>query len=157
MKEKCEWPEVDVSGARKGKAREVLTLLHQGKKKKWAHKVKACNDDDEVEIVGGKRSRASPSQISLDWLVYAIKEMSNWLGKAQVHRKSMYAHRKLMLVSRKARRAFKVFMDEATICGMLEESASESEEEEVDEEEIEEEIAKLQEDVAENPMSAPKV
>ncbi|KAF9232763.1 hypothetical protein BU15DRAFT_67182 [Melanogaster broomeanus] len=142
---------------KKGKAREVPMSPRQGEKKKRVHKAKV-QDDDKVEIVGEKRSGAGPSRISLDQLVMAIEEMSDRMGElTQAHRESTQVHRESTLASRKARRAFEVFVDEATICGVPEESASESEEEEVDEGEIDEEIAGLEEDVAENPMSPPAV
>ncbi|KAF9232939.1 hypothetical protein BU15DRAFT_67031 [Melanogaster broomeanus] len=54
---------------------------------------------------------------------------------------------------RKARRAFEIFVDEAAICGTPEESEEESSEEEVDEGELQEELAGLDEEQAENPMS----
>ncbi|KAF9233950.1 hypothetical protein BU15DRAFT_79604 [Melanogaster broomeanus] len=153
MREKCEWLEVNMSRAGKGKSREVPTSPHQGEKKKQVHKVKV--QDNEVEIVGENRSGAGPSRGSLDRLVMAIEEMSDRMGElAQVHRESMQVHWESTQASRKARRAF---VDEAAICGALEEPASKSEEEEVDEGEIDEDMAGLEEDVAENPMSPPAV
>ncbi|KAF9232759.1 hypothetical protein BU15DRAFT_67179 [Melanogaster broomeanus] len=143
QREKCEWPEMHMprAGKGKGKGREVPTSPRQGEKKKRVCKAKA-QDDDEVEIVGESRLGAGPSWISLDRLVMAIKEMSDRLGElAQAQRESTQVHWESMQASRKARRALEAFVDEATICGMPEESADESSEEEVDEGEINEELA----------------
>ncbi|KAF9231072.1 hypothetical protein BU15DRAFT_82858 [Melanogaster broomeanus] len=164
MKEKCEWPEVSAPGPAKGKGKEVPTSPRQGEKKKCVCKAKV-QKDDEVEIVGERMAGAGPSRVSLDRLVTAIEELSDRMGEmAQAQRESTQAHWQLTQVhwestqaSRKARRAFEIFVDEAAICGMPEESPEESEEEEVDGEEIDEELAGLEEDVVENPMSPPKV
>ncbi|KAF9230929.1 hypothetical protein BU15DRAFT_83014 [Melanogaster broomeanus] len=140
-------------------------------KKKRVRKAKV-QKDDEVEIVGERMARAGPSRVSLDQLVAAIEELSGRMGElaqaqrestqahwesTQAHWESTQAHRESTLASRKARRAFEIFVDEAAICGAPEESPEESEEEEVDEGEIDEELAGLEEDKAENPMSPPKV
>ncbi|KAF9242785.1 hypothetical protein BU15DRAFT_72441 [Melanogaster broomeanus] len=118
-----------------------------------------------INIVGESRSGAGPSRVSLDCLVVAIEEMSDRMGElvqahresTQVHWESTQAHWESTQASRKARRAFEIFMDEAAICGAPEESSEEeSEEEEVAEGELDEEMAGLQEDMAENPMSPPK-
>ncbi|KAF9230087.1 hypothetical protein BU15DRAFT_84066 [Melanogaster broomeanus] len=173
MREKCEWPEMDMSGPGKdkGKGKQVPTSPRQGEKKKRVRKAKA-QKDDEVEIVGERMAEAGPSRVSLDRLVLAIEELSDRMGElvqahrestqahwdsTQAHWESTQAHRESTLASRKARRAFEVFVDEAAICGAPEESPEESEEEEVDEGEIDEELAGLEEDKAENPMSPPKV
>ncbi|KAF9230779.1 hypothetical protein BU15DRAFT_68900 [Melanogaster broomeanus] len=165
QREKCEWPEMHAPGTGKGKAKakEVPTLPRQGEKKKRVCKAKA-QDDDEVEIVGESRSGAGPSWVSLDRLVMAIEEMSDRMGElVQVHRESMQAHWQStqvhwesMQALRKARRAFEIFVDEAAICGTPEESEEESSEEEVDEGELQEELAGLDEEQAENPMSPPR-
>ncbi|KAF9231073.1 hypothetical protein BU15DRAFT_82859 [Melanogaster broomeanus] len=172
MREKCEWPEMDMSGPGKdkGKGKQVPTSPRQGEKKKWVRKAKV--QDDEVEIVGERMAGAGPSRISLDRLIVAIEELSGRMGElaqaqrestqahwdsTQAHWESTQAHRESTLASRKARKALEMFVDEAAICGAPEESPEESEEEEVDGEEIDEELAGLREDVAENPMSPPKV
>ncbi|KAF9232760.1 hypothetical protein BU15DRAFT_80873 [Melanogaster broomeanus] len=172
MREKCEWPEMDMSrpGKDKGKGKQVPTSPRQGEKKKRVRKAKV-QKDDEVEIVGERMAGAGPSRVSLDRLVAAIEELSGRMGElaqaqrestqahwdsTQAHWESTQAHRESTLASRKARKAFEIFVDEAAICGAPEESPEESEEEEVDGEEIDEELAGLEEDVAENPMSPPR-
>ncbi|KAF9230364.1 hypothetical protein BU15DRAFT_83719, partial [Melanogaster broomeanus] len=129
MREKCEWPEMDMSGPGKdkGKGKQAPTSPRQGEKKKRVRKAKA-QKDDEVEIVGERMAEAGPSRVSLDRLVLAIEELSDRMGGA--HWESTQAHRESTLASRKARRAFEVFVDEAAICGAPEESPEESEEEE---------------------------
>ncbi|KAF9232086.1 hypothetical protein BU15DRAFT_81633 [Melanogaster broomeanus] len=125
-------------------------------KKKRVHKAKV-QDDDKVEIIGESRSGAGPSRVSLDCLVMAIEEMSNQMGElAQAHRESMQAYRELMQASRKARRALEMFVDKATICGMPEESKEESSKEEVNKGELQGELAGLDKELAENPMSPKK-
>ncbi|KAF9241753.1 hypothetical protein BU15DRAFT_60656 [Melanogaster broomeanus] len=159
QREKCEWPEMYAPGAAKGKgkAKEVPTSPRQGERKKRVCKTKV-QDDDEVEIVGERMAGAGPSRISLDRLVEAIEEMSNRMSElAQAHRESTQAFRESTQVSRKARKALERFVDEAALCGALEESEEESsDEEEVDEGELAEEMAGLEEDKVENPMSPPK-
>ncbi|KAF9230772.1 hypothetical protein BU15DRAFT_68911 [Melanogaster broomeanus] len=162
MREKCQWLEMHAPGTGKGKAKakEVPTLPRQGEKKKRVRKVKA-QDDDEVEIIGESRSEAGPSWVSLDRLVMAIEEMSDRMGElvqahresTQAHWQSTQAHWESTQASRKARRAFEIFVDEAAICGAPEESEEESSEEEVDEGELQEDLAGLEEEQAENPMS----
>ncbi|KAF9236438.1 hypothetical protein BU15DRAFT_77015 [Melanogaster broomeanus] len=146
MREKCEWPEMDMSGPGKdkGKGKQVPTLPRQGEKKKRVRKAKVLKDD-EVEIVRERMAKAGPSRVSLD------RELT------QAHWQSTQAHWESTQASRKARRAFEIFVDEAAICGAPEESPEESEPEEVDEGEIDEELVGLEEDKAENPMSPPKV
>ncbi|KAF9235370.1 hypothetical protein BU15DRAFT_64893 [Melanogaster broomeanus] len=172
MREKCEWPEMDLGrpGKDKGKGKQVPTSPRQGEKKKRVHKAKA-QKDNEVEIVGERMAGVGPSQVLLDRLVVAIEELSNWMAElaqaqrdstqahwdsTQAHWESTQAHRESMLASRKARKAFEMFVDEAAICGAPEESPEESEEEEVDGEEIDEELAGLEEDKVENPTSPPR-
>ncbi|KAF9235497.1 hypothetical protein BU15DRAFT_64762 [Melanogaster broomeanus] len=58
--------------------------------------------------------------------------------------------------SRKATRALEAFVDEAALVGMSEESSNKSSSEEVDEKELDEELARLWEDMVENPMSPTK-
>ncbi|KAF9232600.1 hypothetical protein BU15DRAFT_81058 [Melanogaster broomeanus] len=171
MREKCEWPEMDMSGPGKdkGKGKQVPMLPHQGEKKKRVCKAKVPKDD-EVEIVGERMAQAGPSRVSLDRLVLAkycqsIEELSDRMGElvqaqresTQAHWQSTQVHWESTQASRKARRAFKIFMDEAAICGTPEESPEELEPEEVDEGEIDEELVGLEEDKVENPMSPPKV
>ncbi|KAF9232459.1 hypothetical protein BU15DRAFT_67437 [Melanogaster broomeanus] len=158
MREKCEWPEMHAPGVAKGKGKEVPTSPRQGEKKKRVCKAKT-QDYDEVEIVGERMAGAGPSRVSLDRLVMAIEEMSERLGElAQAHRESTEAHRESTEASRKARRALEAFVDEAAICGAPEEVCEEStDEEEVDEQELDEDLAGLDEELAENPMSPPKI
>ncbi|KAF9241748.1 hypothetical protein BU15DRAFT_60651 [Melanogaster broomeanus] len=70
MREKCEWPEMDMSGPGKdkGKGKQVPTSPRQGEKKKRVRKAKA-QVNDEVEIVGERMAGAGPSRVSLDRLV----------------------------------------------------------------------------------------
>ncbi|KAF9241750.1 hypothetical protein BU15DRAFT_73088 [Melanogaster broomeanus] len=141
MREKCEWPEMDMSGPGKdkGKGKQVPTSPRQGEKKKRVRKAKV-QKDDEVEIVGERMAGAGPSRVSLDRLVMAIEELSGRMGElVQAHRESTQAHWdatqahwESTQASRKARRAFEIFVDEAAICGTPEETPEESEEEEVD-------------------------
>ncbi|KAF9232325.1 hypothetical protein BU15DRAFT_67553 [Melanogaster broomeanus] len=134
QREKCKWPEMHAPGARKGK----------GKAK-------------EVPML--------PCQAVTGQAGFVIEEMSDQMGElAQAHRESMQAHRESMQAhrestqaSRKARKALEAFVDKAAICGMPEESADESTEEEANKGEIEEELAGLQEDEVENPISPKKV
>ncbi|KAF9234887.1 hypothetical protein BU15DRAFT_78586 [Melanogaster broomeanus] len=137
---------------------KVPTSPRQGEKKKRVRKAKT-QDHDEVEIVGERMAGAGPSWVSLDRLVMAIEEMSERLGElAQAHRESTEAHRESTEASRKARRALEAFVDEAAICGAPEEVCEEStDEEEVDEQELDEDLAGLDEELAENPMSPPKI
>ncbi|KAF9244841.1 hypothetical protein BU15DRAFT_59036, partial [Melanogaster broomeanus] len=67
MREKCEWPEMDMSGPGKdkGKGKQVPTSPRQGEKKKRVRKAKV-QKDDEVEIVGERMAGAGPSRVSLD-------------------------------------------------------------------------------------------
>ncbi|KAF9231711.1 hypothetical protein BU15DRAFT_82076 [Melanogaster broomeanus] len=104
MREKCEWPEMDVSGAAKGrgKAKEVPTSPRQGEKKKRVRKTKT-QDDDEVEIVGEVRAGAGPSRISLDRLVLAIEGMSDRMSELT------QAHRESSRVSRRGREGLRGF------------------------------------------------
>ncbi|KAF9230990.1 hypothetical protein BU15DRAFT_82946 [Melanogaster broomeanus] len=136
MREKCEWPEMHAPGAGKG--------MGKGREAK-------VQDDNEVEIVRESRSGVGPSWISLDRLVMAIEEMSDRLGEL------VQAQRELTQASRKARRALEAFVDEAVICGVPEEFCEEStDKEEVDEQELDEDLAGLDEELVENPMSPPK-
>ncbi|KAF9231799.1 hypothetical protein BU15DRAFT_68029 [Melanogaster broomeanus] len=159
QREKCQWPEMHAPGAGKGKAKakEVPTSPRQGEKKKRVRKAKV-QDDDEVEIVGERMSGAGPSRISLDRLVMAIEGMSDRMSElTQAHRESTEAQRESSRVSRRVARALEDLVDEAACIGAPEEFAEEeSEEEEVAEGELDEEMAGLQEDMAENPMSPPK-
>ncbi|KAF9232802.1 hypothetical protein BU15DRAFT_80816 [Melanogaster broomeanus] len=159
QREKCEWPEMHAPGIGKGKAKanEVPTSPRQGEKRKRVRKVKV-QDDDEVEIVGERMAGAGPSRVSLDRLVLAIEEMLDRMSElAQAQRESTEAQRESSRVSRRVARALEDLVDEAACFGVPEEfSEEESEEEEVAEGELDEEMAGLQEDMAENPMSPPK-
>ncbi|KAF9230438.1 hypothetical protein BU15DRAFT_83186 [Melanogaster broomeanus] len=131
QREKCEWPEMHAPGIGKGKAKanEVPTSPRQGEKKKRVHR-----------------------------LVLAIEEMSDRMSElAQAQRELMESQRESTRVSRRVARALEDLVDEAACFGASEEfSEEESEEEEVAEGELDEEMAGLQEDMAENPMSPPK-
>ncbi|KAF9235371.1 hypothetical protein BU15DRAFT_64894 [Melanogaster broomeanus] len=83
----------------------LLPTAIKGEKKKRARKAKT-QDDDEVEIVGESRPRAGPSRPSLDRLVMAIEEMSDWLAEmAQAQRESTEA-------SLRATKALEFLVDE---------------------------------------------
>ncbi|KAF9235507.1 hypothetical protein BU15DRAFT_77914 [Melanogaster broomeanus] len=146
-------------GPEKGRPRPKKSQRRRVKaeKKKRVRKAKA-QDDDEVEIVGESRSGAGPSRVSLDRLVMAIEGMSDRMSElTQAHRESTEAQRESSRVSRRVARALEDLVDEAACFGASEEfSEEESEEEEVAEGELDEEMARLQEDMAENPMSPPK-
>ncbi|KAF9231669.1 hypothetical protein BU15DRAFT_82129 [Melanogaster broomeanus] len=152
QREKCEWPEMHVPRAVKGKAKanEVPTSPRQGEKKKRVRKAKV-QDDDEVEIVGERMAGAGPSRVSLDRLVLAIEEMSDRMSElAQAQRESTR-------VSRRVAAALEDLVDEAACFGAPEELIDESSGgEEVDEEELREDLAGLEKELAESPMSPPR-
>ncbi|KAF9242393.1 hypothetical protein BU15DRAFT_72914 [Melanogaster broomeanus] len=145
QREKCEWPEMHAPGAGKGKAKakEVPTSPHQGEKKKRVRKAKV-QDDDEVEIIG-ERDELPDGGVGAGAKGVNTGTLGLDTGTLGVD-----------AASRKARRALEVFVDEAAICGVPEESEEESSEEEVDEGELQEELAGLDEEQAENPMSPPR-
>ncbi|KAF9235167.1 hypothetical protein BU15DRAFT_78262 [Melanogaster broomeanus] len=164
QREKCEWPEMHAPGAGEGKAKakEVPMSPRQGEKKKRVRKAKA-QDDDEVEIVGEielNQSTLTPaiSMLSLPELYPDLAgEDPDLTELTQAHRESTEAQRESSRVSRRVARALEDLVDEAACFGASEEfSEEESEEEEVAEGELDEEMAGLQEDMAENPMSPPK-
>ncbi|KAF9235095.1 hypothetical protein BU15DRAFT_65170 [Melanogaster broomeanus] len=159
QREKCEWPEMYTPGTGKGKAKatEIPTSPRQGEKKKRVRKTKA-QDDDEVEIVGEVRAGAGPSRISLDRLVMAIEDMSERMSElTQAHRESTEAQKESSRVSRRVARALEDLVDEAACFGAPEEFIDKSSGgEEADEEELQEDLARLEKELAESPMSPPR-
>ncbi|KAF9231484.1 hypothetical protein BU15DRAFT_68298 [Melanogaster broomeanus] len=135
QREKCKWPEMHVPRARKGK----------GKAKEVP--MSPCQNYNQVEVVGEKKSSASLSQLSLDsWFHDQGDEQPD--GGVGTGTQGVNTGR--------LEKALEAFVDEAAICGTPEESTDELTEEEANKGEIEEELAGLQEDEVENPMS-PKV
>ncbi|KAF9236156.1 hypothetical protein BU15DRAFT_77258 [Melanogaster broomeanus] len=159
QREKCEWPEMHAPGIGKGKAKanEVPMSPRQGEKKKRVRKAKV-QDDDEVEIVGERTAGAGSSRVLLDRLVLAIEEMSDRMSElAQAQRESTESQRESTRVSRRVARALEDLVDEAACFGMPEEFLDESSGgEEADEEELREDLAGLEKELAESPMSPPK-
>ncbi|KAF9235522.1 hypothetical protein BU15DRAFT_77927 [Melanogaster broomeanus] len=143
--DRCAAQEGEVRMARDARARD-RKREGQGQRSPNVASVKArrrneyartkAQDDDEVEIVGESRSGAGPSR---------------------AHRESTEAQRESSRVSRRVARALEDLVDEAACFGAPEEFIDESSGgEEADEEELREDLAGLEKELAESPMSPPR-
>ncbi|KAF9245221.1 hypothetical protein BU15DRAFT_58848 [Melanogaster broomeanus] len=148
VREKCEWPEMYAPRARKGKGKEVPTSPRQGEKKKCVQKAKV-QEVNEVEIIG--ESSLGPDQAGFHWTgsrLQAQRESTQQRSRASTEgvdagvKEGQEGPGEICGRGRHLWHA-------GGVCWRVDR-------EEVDEGEIDEELARLQEDMAENPMSPNK-